>query len=92
MDYILRESTGCCLQDPDRKIYRTKNCKKRIKQLFLELLKESEYLEENIEDIKEELKEDAYIDEEHYYFDGSEAWVDFKDVYSTRTFLNVVYS
>ena len=89
--YILRESTGCCLQDPDRKIYKSKNCQKRLKQLFLELLKESEYLDRDIAKVKEELNEDDYYETKYCCCNGNEAWVDFKDLYSTRTYLSIVY-
>jgi len=90
MSYILQESYGCCLQDSDPHIYQSKNPQKRLKKLFLDLLSESEYLKASIDDIKEELNEEDYIEEDHYYYDGDEAWVDFNDVYSTRTYLNIV--
>ena len=90
MSYILQESWGCCRQDADEHIYQTKSPRKRLKKLFLDLLSESEYLKTDIDDIKMELDEDDYIEEDHYYYDGNEAWVDFKDVYSTRTYLNIV--
>lgn len=90
MSYVLQESCGLCRQDPDIHIYQSKNPEKRLKKLFLDLLSYSEYLETSIDNIKKELEEDDYIEEDHYYYDGSEAWVDFKDVYSTRTFLNIV--
>ena len=90
MSYIVEESWGFCLQDNNRHIYKSKNPHKRIKKLFLDLLKNSEYLETSIEDVKRELDKEEYIDEEHYYCDGNEAWVDFKDVYGTRTYLNIV--
>ena len=90
MSYIVEESWGCCLQDANRHVYKSKNPAKRIKKLFLDLLKDSEYLETSIDNIKKELNEEGCIDEEHYYCDEDEAWVDFKDVYGTRTYLNVV--
>lgn len=90
MSYIVEESWGFCLQDANRHVYKSKNPTKRIKELFLDLLKDSEYLETSIEDVKRELDEEEYIDEEHYYCDKNEAWVDFKDVYGTRTYLNIV--
>ena len=90
MSYILQQSWGCCRQDSDIHIYKTKNPQKRLKKLFLDLLSDSEYLNEDIDDIKTELNEEDYIEEDHYYYDGNEAWVDFDDVYSTRTYLNIV--
>ena len=90
MSYIVQESWGLCLQDANRHIYQSKNPSKRLQKLFLDLLKDSEYLETNVDDIKRKLNEEDYIDEEHYYCDEDEAWVDFKDVYSTRTYLNIV--
>ena len=95
MARILQESVGCMLQDQDRHIYRYS--KKRFKELFFGLLEESEYVsEEDIEKIKENVKAfevdewDEPVEDEHYYYDGREAWVEFKDLYSTKTSLYVV--
>lgn len=93
MAHILQESTGCCLQDPDRHIYRYS--KKRFKELFFGLLEDSEYVsEKDIENIKKEMEDmdEDGIENEHYYYsyNGREAWVEFKDIYSTVTHLDVV--
>ncbi len=90
MAYILRESTGCCLQDASREIYKTKAPEKRIKKLFYDLLREAGFTEKRIERIKEEIKEYGECDGDKYGFSNTEAYVDFNDVYGTRTYLNVV--
>jgi len=90
MAYILRESTGCCLQDADRKIYTTKSPGKRIEKLFYGLLKEINLTDSEIDEIRKEIKEYGECEGDRYGFSGNEAYVDFDDVYSTRTYLNVV--
>jgi hypothetical protein len=90
MTYILRESTGCCLQDAGRKIYKTKAPEKRIKKLFYDLLREAGFTEERIERIRKEIKEYGNYEGKNCEFSDDEAYVDFDDVYGTRTYLNVV--
>ena len=90
MVYILRESTGCCLQDTDRKIYATKSPEKRIEKLFYGLLKEINLTDNEIDEIKKEIKEYGECEGDRYGFSSNEAYVDFDNVYSTRTYLNVV--
>ena len=90
MAYILRESIGCCLQDAGRKIYKTKAPEKRIKKLFYDLLREAGFTKEEIDEVKEEVKEYEEYEGDKCGFSGDEAYVDFDDVYGTRTYLNVV--
>ena len=90
MSYIVRESTGCCLQDPGYEIYRSKNPRKRIIKLFLDLLLEADFDEEYIKNAKEEIKEEGYFEDERCVCYERSAWVDFIDVYSTRTYLTIV--
>ena len=93
MAYILQESVGCCLQDPDRHIYQSKNCERRLRQLFLNLLQSREYLTTDITKVRLKIKKEGYYETDHcsYYSDSEEAWVDFKDVYGTRTYLNIIH-
>ena len=90
MPHILRESRGICLQDADYKIYNTTNPAKRIKKLFFDLLIDAEFDQKYIGDVMENVVEDGYFDGEDCYFSNTEAWVDFKDLYSTRVVLTVV--
>ena len=92
MSYILQESVGCCLQDADRHIYKSKDVTERFKNLFINLLIGSEYLEEDIRCIKSEIKETGCYETDYCFYnvDEDEAWVDFKDVYGTRTYLRIV--
>ena len=90
MSYIVRESWGCCRQNNDREVYKTKNPAKRLRQLFYDLLKEANFTDDRIEKIKVDVKEYGKYEDEHCGFNEGNAWVDFDDVYSTRTYLDVV--
>ena len=88
---IIMESFGCCRQDPDQHVYHTTNPKKKMLELFVELLEEAEFTEDEIKKIKAEIKEEEYYeDEPKCKFDYDEAWVEFNDIYNTRTYITVV--
>lgn len=90
MAHIVRESIGLGRQDPDHKVYTTKNPARRIKGLFLELLRENDFSDEYIANAKYELKEYDEFEDDRAYCYGYEAMVQTDDCYRSKTYLNVV--
>lgn len=89
--YIVQESTGFCLQDPDFHVYETKNPERRLKQLFLQLLSDNGFDEEYIKNAKAEINEDGYFEDNDgkAYFNSSTAWVKTEDIYSSVIHLDI---